>query len=483
MIARDKVTLWRRGAATLLLLLLLGFYSHFRQRWVGACDWYGYFAEAQLFAQGRLDMPLKLDVARYPAAAPLSFESFNGRAVSQYPPGFPLLLAAGMQVGAELFVAPLCAVLSVWLLYLLLARRVSRLTAGLFSVMWAVSPIVVWSAGSIMSDLPAALGLMATIYFFDREKPTAAGLAFALAVAIRPTNALFGLLLLTQFRQWRTFSRFAIPAALGGSVYGLYNWHLFGAPWRTGYSYATSALGLSVFGHHFAFYGIETLRQVSPLILLPALWAVIRKKNRSLFLLGWFLLFWLFYSFWEPGADAWWYTRFLLPGFPALFLLGAQGWEEIRATVERAAPRLAAGVRVAMVLLAASLVVFYVRFDRHERLFSGQTGKAYWEAAQSALGKIPPEALVGSFETSGALRLYGGFETFRVIYPGADVLVRDALAGGRRVFIVVEPGIRRNPMMVDMLAAYETAPPIPLDGWAGLFAVELRGARRKLPVA
>jgi hypothetical protein len=468
---------WRRVVAVLLLLLLFGVYARYRQRWVGACDWYGYYAEAQLFTQGHLDMPLKLDVARYPAAAPLSYEACDGRAVPQYPPGFPLLLAAGMLVGVQHFVTPLCALLSVCLLYLLLIRRVSRFTAVLFCGMWALFPIVLWGAGNIMSDLPAALGLMVCYYFFDREKPAAAGLAFAFAVAIRPTNVLFGLLLLPLFREWRMFFRFAVPAALGGSVYAAYNWHLFGAPWRTGYSYAFSLLSQKVFSHHSAFYGMTALRQLTPLLALPALWAVVRRRSRSVFLLAWFLVFWVYYSFWEPGADAWWYVRFLLPGLPALFLLAADGWEDIRGSIEKARPRWAPAVRTAMVLLALALVVWFVRFSTHERLFTRATGKAYWQIARSAIAAIPADALVGSFETSGALRLYGGFETFRSIYPGSEVLIADALAGGRRVYLVVEPGIRKNPKLLGLLDAYETGPPIPLQGWGGVFAVQLRGPR------
>lgn len=468
---------WWRVTAMLLLLLLFVLYARFRQRWVGACDWYGYYAEAQLFTQGHLDMPLDLDVARYPAAAPLSYEAYNGRAVPQYPPGFPLLLAGGMLIGVEHFVTPLCAVLSVWLLYLLLIRRVSRLTAALFAGMWALFPIVLWGAGNIMSDLPAALGLMVCYYFFDREKPAAAGLAFAFAVAIRPTNALFGLLLLPLFREWRTFIRFAVPAGLGGSLYAAYNWHLFGAPWRTGYSYALSSLTSKVFPHHVVFYGTTALKHLTPLLVLPALWAVVRRRSRSVFLLAWSLVFWIYYSFWEPGADAWWYIRFLLPGLPALFLLAADGWEEIRGSIEKSRPRWAPAVRTIMVLLALALVVRSVQLSRQERLFTRATGKAYWLAARSAVEAIPSDALVGSFETSGALRLYGGFETFRSIYPGSEVLIVDALAAGRRVYLVVEPGIRKNPKLVSLLETYETGPRIPLRGWPEIHAVQLLGPK------
>lgn len=477
MTSEDKATLWRRAVVVFLLLLLFVLYARFRQRWVGACDWYGYYAEAQLFTQGHLDMPLELDVARYPAAAPLSYEVFNGRAVPQYPPGFPLMLAAGMLVGIEHFVTPLCALASVWLLYLLLIRRVSRLTAVLFAGMWALFPIVLWGAGNIMSDLPAALGLMVCYYFFDREKPATAGLAFAFAVAIRPTNALFGLLLLPLFREWRTFIRFAVPAALGGSLYGAYNWHLYGAPWRTGYSYALSSLTSKVFPHHVVFYGTTALKHLTPLLVLPALWAVVRRRSGSVFLLAWSLVFWIYYSFWEPGADAWWYVRFLLPGLPALFLLAADGWEEIRGSIEKARPRWAPAARTATVVLALALVVWFVRLSMQERLFTRATGKAYWRAARSAIGVIPSDALVGSFETSGALRLYAGFETFRVIYPGAEVLIKDALAGGRKVFVVVEPGIRQNPRVVEILATYQTGPPIPLQGWGEIHAVQLQGLK------
>lgn len=469
--------LWRRAVTVLLLLLLFGFYAHFRQRYVGGCDFYGYYAEAQLFLQGHLDMPLKIDLNRYPCAAPLSYVALDGRAVPQYPPGFPLLLAAGMLAGTELFVPPLCAALSVWLLYLMLARRVSRFTAVVFSLMWAFFPIVLAGAGCIMSDLPAALAVMVCYHLLDREKHVPAGLAFAFAVAIRPTNALFGLILLPLFREWRSLVRFAVPASLGGALYGLYNWSLFGAPWRTGYGNATLTLEAGVFQHHFFYYGREILARATPFLLLPAIWAVARRRSRAVLLLLWFLLFWVFYSFWAPGADAWWYTRFLLPGFPALFLLAADGWEDIRGTLARSRPGWATGARVVTALVAAGLIVFSIHFSTQHQCLTTDNGKPYYAVARSAGKVIPSGALVGASETSGSLRLYAGFETFWVLYTGSEALIADTLASGRAVFLVVEPVIRDHPKIVAILDAYATGPQVPLPGWGDAFAVQLLGRK------
>jgi len=335
--ARRKAA--RGAAGVLALLAVFALYARDRQRWVGACDWYGYYEEARLFTQGLLTMPSATDVTRYPAVAPLAFAPMGGRIVPQYPPGFPLLLAAAMPLGVEYFVPAACAALFVWVMYLTLRHRVSRPTAWLFAGAWTLFPIVLFGVRGVMSDLPAALGLLACFHLLvDRDRPVGAGLVFAFSVAIRPTNALFGILLLPMFGTWRRFLRFAVPASVLGCAYGVYNWHLFGAPWRTGYSWMHPQLTPSVFPHHFAYYGTEILKEFTPLLLLPALWAAVRKA-RGLFLLAWLVMYWAFYSLWAPGGDFWCDLRYVLPGLPALFVLGVEGVEDLRRRSESAWPR------------------------------------------------------------------------------------------------------------------------------------------------
>lgn len=455
------------------LVALFAFYATFRQRYVGASDWYGYYALSRLFLEGRVTMPMTLDVAKYPAAAPLAFEAGNGCAIPRYPPGYPLLMAVAGVVGAEFFVTPLCAALSVLVLYLILIRRVSRLVAVLMCALWAVCPVVLWGAGSVMSDLPAALWVMTVYCLLDRDRPTLAGAAFALAVATRPTNALFGLLLLPLFADWRRFARFAAAAAAGAAVYGLYNWQVFGVPWRMGYQDSFSGFSLGRFPRNFPRFGWHLLTVLTAGTLLPAIAGVLRRHRRSLFFLGWFLLYWVLYSFWWVYPDPWWYLRFLLPGLPGLFILAADGWEDLRRWLDEHGRAWQIAVRIAYGLGAAALVVVFVRFGVKQRLLTTTAAKMFHDVAESARERLPENALIGAFNHTGSLRLYGGLETFRIPWPGAVELVQDSLETGRPVYLLLESSLKDDATMKRLLGEYEVDGGVELEGWPNTRAVRV----------
>lgn len=463
----------RLAPGILVLAALFALFGTFRQRYVGASDWYGYHALSKLFLQGRVTMPISLDVAKYPALAPLSFEADKGRAIPRYPPGYPLLLALAGVVGAEFLVSPLCAVLSVLVLYLILIRRVSQLVTILMCSAWAFCPVVVWGAGHVMSDLPAALWLMTVYCLFDREKPALAGAAFALAVATRPTNALFGLLLLPLFGDWRRFVRFASTAAAGGVVYGLYNWEVFGAPWRMGYQESFSGFTLGHFPRNFPRFGWHVLTVLTPAILFPAVLGVFWRQRRRLFFLGWFLLFWVVYSFWWVWPDPWWYLRFLLPGLPGLFILAAHGCEDVRRWLDRRGQWWRVGVRVAYSLGAAALVTFFIRFGLSNQLYTRGTAKLFHDVAVSAKEHLPADALIGALNHTGSLRLYGGFESFRIPWASSFDLVEDTLKTGRPVFLLLEPNLEDDATMKRILREFEVDEGTELDGWPDMRAVRV----------
>jgi len=460
------------------LVALFALYATFRQRYVGACDWYGYYAQSLLLREGRVTMPMELDVSRYPAAVPLSYEADGGRAVPRYPPGYPLLLALAGVLGAEFFVTPLCAALSVLVLYLILIRRVSRLVAVLACTVWAFCPIVVWGAGSVMSDVPAALMLMTTYYLVDRERPALAGIVFALAVATRPTNALFGLLLLPLLGGWRSFLRFAATAAIGGAVYGLYNLEVFGAPWRMGYKGTFAGFRLEHFPRNFPLSARHLLTVLTAGTLVPAIVGLIRRRRRGVFFLAWFLLFWAVYSFWWVKPDPWWYLRFLLPGLPALFVLAADGWEEVRGWLDQRGRGWRFGVRVTYGIGALVLVAFSVRFGMEQRLFTRTKAKLYHDVAMSASERLPGGALIGAFNQTGSLRLYGGFETFMIPHPSSLKLVDDAVETGRPVYLLLESSLRENRMMKRLLDEFEVDAGTDLEGWPDTRAVQVLGRKR-----
>ncbi|HPC82004.1 MAG TPA: hypothetical protein PLR87_01425 [Thermoanaerobaculaceae bacterium] len=464
------------GIAALLALFAL--YATFRQRYVGASDWYGYYALSRLFLEGRVTMPMSRDTARYPAAAPLGFEAGNGCAIPRYPPGYPLLMAVAGVVGAEFFVTPLCGALSVLVLYLILIRRVSRFVAVLMSAQWALSPPVVWGAVSVMSDLPAALWLLTTYCLLDRDRPALAGAAFALAVATRPTNALFGLLLLPLLAERRRFARFAAVAAACAAVHGLYNWQVFGAPWRMGYHDTFQWFRLAHAPRNFPRFGWHLVTVLTAGTLLPAFAGALRRGRRNLFFLGWFLLFWGIYSFWWVYPDVWWWLRFLLPGLPGLFILAADGWDDVLCWLEGRGRWWRLGARIAGSLGAATLIAFFVRFGQEQMVFTRTTARVFHDVAESARKYLPAGALVGAFEHTGSLRLYGGFETFRVPWPGAAELVRDELEAGQPVYLLLESSLNDDVTMKRLLEEYEVDGGVELGSGPGPRAVRVIARKR-----
>ncbi|HSQ35990.1 MAG TPA: hypothetical protein VLQ89_08365, partial [Candidatus Binatia bacterium] len=292
---------WKVLGAVALAAIFIFFAAH-RQRYVGASDWYGYYAESLMFRQGRLTMAMTYPPAKYPAFAPLGFNPVGNRVIPQYPPGFPLLLALFGFLGLEFYVSALAGVVTILLLYLILRDAVSRGMAFAYTLLWTFFPMTIYISVRIMSDLVATAFILLTYYLFTRNRVFWSGVAFSYAVAVRPSCVLFFVVFLPLLLKKRKFWPFVFSSAILGSLYGLYNWTVFGKPWQTGYGLFAHELTGSVFWHHFAYYGKTMFLLLTPLLLIPALWSLARRKPGSLFLFSWATAFWIFYSFWFAGA-------------------------------------------------------------------------------------------------------------------------------------------------------------------------------------
>lgn len=441
----------RPGAGKLLAALALAvifiFFAVHRQRYVGASDWYGYYAESLLFRQGQLTMKTAFPPAQYPAFAPLGFLAAGDKIIPQYPPGFPLLLALFGFLGLEFFVNALCGVLTILVLYLILRNLVGRGLAVLYALLWTFFPVALWGSVNLMSDLVATLFILLTYYFFRRDEIFWSGVAFSFAMTVRPSNILFFIVFLPLIFRKKKFWPFCLSTAIIGSLYGLYNWAVFGKPWMTGYQGVAAELLGSVFFHHFIYYGKTIFIIMTPLLLIPALLALVRRKPQRWFYFFWLLAYWIFYSFWKSGADYWWYLRFLLPGLPALFILSALGMQDIR---ERLSARKlywrwlfnAAAVFVLLVMLP-----YFCGYSKRNMVLTADRGKLFFKASKKIQSLLPPGAMVGSLEMSGPLRLYAGIESFRWDHPQRRKLMYDFLNKGRTLYLLVEPNYKRHPSM------------------------------------
>jgi hypothetical protein len=202
--------------------------------------------------------------------------------------------------------------------------------------------------------------------------------------------------------------------ALGGTPFAvfllLYNDAAFGRPLVTGYGgLLAGALAWSNFSPRAVHYALWLSRTISPLLLLGWLaFAFDRKvalRDRAL-LFVWFAAFFLFYSFYTV-YDAWWYTRFLLPGLPAVILGALLLLRDALGLAEPSSGRrVPLRVAPAVVLILAVLAV-EVRFldkEKVHKIYKGE--RVYPDACEMARRRVPPNAILLSMQMSGALHYY-----------------------------------------------------------------------------
>ncbi len=443
---RARVLFWT-GVALLLV------YGAFRQRFIWGVDSFGYYEFGRLLSEGRLFLPLEFTSAAPQALTPWGFKiDALGRAVPEYPPGFPLLLALGHLLRAPLWVTPAIGVASCVVLFQLLRARASEPTAWLLTAAWAVMPLTVYGSTMLMSDLAATTTLLAGFLAWRRGRLAGAAWLFGLSVMVRPTNVLFfapfALLWTWDRATWRFLGHLTVPAAL----YALYNHLLYGAPWRTGYGNVTSQFSLAVVPEFAAFFAVITVTLLTPVLVAFAAGAFARPTRERVFLLLWPLVFVAFYSFWSAGGtDKWWWARFILPGYPALFLLAADGAENARRWL---ASRGRAWTALPWLLLAL-LPAQFLRFGlAQEDLWLRQIGEPNRVLVEQIAATVPPGALVGSLEHASSLYLYTDIIPFVSVQDNAPQLVDDALRHGRRVFLLPEPWNETHPRISVLLERF-----------------------------
>jgi hypothetical protein len=233
--------------------------------------------QARYFAAGRIAGPALPDAAfwefQFMMPTPAGW-------ASQYPPGFPLLLAAGLRAGAVWLAGPLALGVAVCLTTLVADRFFpnDRWTARLGAALMAVSYYLAFHAGSYMNHALAAALVALALYASLRARDgrwwwaLVSGAAVGALFATRP---LVGVVLgfFATVVVWasapdvgRLSPRDAmgrlVPAACGAApfVIGLmrYNAKLFGSPFRFGYvAVAGSAHGLGLHTDPFgSVYGL-----------------------------------------------------------------------------------------------------------------------------------------------------------------------------------------------------------------------------------
>ncbi len=394
---------------------------------VGGSDSSGYMNAARLLSEGRVTARIRglerlsLGPEFTLIFIPLGFTPGPrpGTMAPAYPPGLPLHMAAAGLVGgwsrAPFFVSPIAALACLVLIYLLgreLGLPPALALAG--SALLGFAPVFVFQAVQPMSDVVATAWALAAVFAAYRSRAcssavwaAAAGAAFGMGVLVRPTNALVLLPLLLALpargRTWLAFAAGGAPFAAFQLAYGA---AAFGSPWKTGYrSLLSEGMAFSNFPARARHYAFWTARLLSPLV--PLGWITLAADRRVTLrdrgvLLTWFTPFFLFYAFYGP-YEAWWYTRFLLPGYPALLLgalLAARDFVAGSVPVRRWRSA-AAGL---LVLVALAVEIRYVTKERVHKFYKGE--RVHPQACAMARRRLPPNAIVLSMQMSGALQYY-----------------------------------------------------------------------------
>jgi hypothetical protein len=165
---------------------------------LGGADQYSYVTAAGLIGRGRLIVHQTIpQYTPWPGSdgtwTPIGYIEVPGAlgAITPVvPPGLPLLMAVLQRLfgfcGA-FWVVPMCAGLTVWCTFRLAMRLFARHDLALASAaLIAVSPAFLAHCISPLSDVPATAGWLLAVLLLVDDRPIAAGISAAIAIAVRP---------------------------------------------------------------------------------------------------------------------------------------------------------------------------------------------------------------------------------------------------------------------------------------------------------
>jgi hypothetical protein len=395
---------------------------HFGIFAAGGADGYGYVSQAHLWASGRLVVQDRL-AALAPllgdAIAPLGYQlaASPGAIVPKYPPGLPLMMAAGLRLGgpsAVYFVVPSLAGLTVWLTYALARRTTDARTAMIAAVLLAFSPIFVFQSLEPMSDVPVTACWMAAWVLAmspGRWSPLGAGLAVSAAVLTRPNLVPLTVVFVPILVSARPFARrlawFALGVVPGCVAIAVLNHHLYGSPVRSGYGSLSGLYEWSRLSTNLPRYFSWLVELNTPGILLAFAAPLVGRAKAGFWMLVFTAMLLASYLFYNV-FDTWPFLRFLLPAIPLLFILSS---DVVVSLLERAPP----AWRGALISLLCVLLPCWYVLKAHElTVFAIKPAEHRYVAVGEEVGRaLERNAVVLTLIESGSVRMYGDRPTVR----------------------------------------------------------------------
>lgn len=419
-------------------------------------DTSGYLSHARLLSQGRMGATIEpMREAELPSSLAYLFTPYGfapspvaGVMVPTYPVGAPLHFAAAAAIGgwerAPFLVPPLAAV-GCLLLMFVLARHFGLSTGWRIAgaAILAAMPLFLGNALFAASDVLATFwGLAAIVCAIEARSGSrwavAAGIAFAVGVAVRPTNVLLAIPFAFAIGMWPKRMLLAVAAALPfAAALMLYHDRMYGSPFTTGYGHAASVVDLRGWPPCLSLQATALVSVMTPFIFPGGLLVVFARRLevwKRLLLLTWFAAFFLLYAwYWFcPDRSA---LRFLLPAVPAL-AIGTLVL--LHASVERGGRRplwRAAAAAVVLVIVAREVVLI----GRMRTLRANEWESIFPKTSAWVKENVPPDAVLLSAIVSGSLY----YDTGRIpvrwdqLAPETAALLRSKPAFQRPWYAVV----------------------------------------------
>jgi len=437
----------------------------------------GYLSEARLLGQRELafDEPLVRRVPWPDAAwtfAPLGFRPGmrQGEIVPTYPPGLPFVMLLASLAGGEagpFLVAPLLGAVCVIATYLLATRTHSRRAGIVAAALMSTSPVWLFQIVQPMSDVPAtalwALALLAAV----SGRAVYAGVASSVALTMRPN--LFPLAAAVAWiiaswpdhtwtplspRRLRVVATYAIAASTGLLVLAFVQWRLYGSPLASGHGTVAELFDIANIAPNVRDYAIRIARgETAALIALAGATVILvathRQSGASLTLAEPLRLFvatavTVFACYLPYGVfPDWSYLRFLLPAFPAAFVVvGA-----VSATAAERIPLVLRGPIVVLGLVA--LCSLNIVIARRESVFDLWRYESRYRTAGRYLDAVLPQhAVIVTSQESASAHYYTRRPVLRwdLLLFDLDAAVDTLRRLGRHPVLLVEdweePAIR-----------------------------------------
>jgi hypothetical protein len=235
------------------------------RHWV-AIDEVLYVLQANLFARGQLAW--RLEPALRPFfELPLMFQRPEG-IITQYPPGYPLVLALFLRLGVPALSGAVLGAVAVLATHRL-GRSVANASAGLLAAALLATHELLLARGAVLMSHVAGMAAVAggaALLLAPRDSPSralvvrtfAAGLLLGAAFAIRPVTGLaLGISLwlwvvIRDWARWRHLATVTLMLALGAVLPAIaflsYNARTTGSPLRLGYNAVSGSLANLGFG-------------------------------------------------------------------------------------------------------------------------------------------------------------------------------------------------------------------------------------------